>query len=276
MFLQTLADHLEIRAGLHFFYGVNCFQFATGFCTPIFHHLKNVEASAHQDMITYVSVMPGTLAFNPDYPHIQSFEDKNRYLLGGCKEEGMVVCDKHDKMPEGFKKIAAFLFEKNVNDFHFMRQQPDGSWIYKVPASYVKRIADPNDYIKGSEYKQKPVYMMAPVDMVPKSVKMALEAKRFKEWYAPSWPIRSTRLYEVLPANGSPLTFGTGGVLHTLDRKEGTDTLMHVGVSKVSLKLPMPPWPLQEKPVKANLCSALRNIATVLRTRSSYSSFEIV
>ncbi len=150
---------------LHYIYGVNCYQSAIGYDTPVL-CAYSLEENV---VVSYLSLYPGSLD-NKKISLISTAkesQDNDAYvdrLFKGCAEDGLIEEGQKFSQAEGFHTLALFFNYKEM-DFHFARHS-NGKWLSKFPTAPVISYKDIEALEKDTAYSFHS-FFLAPINTTP-------------------------------------------------------------------------------------------------------------
>jgi hypothetical protein len=211
----------------HFVYGVNCFQYALGFLTPVVARREQGDALC----LLYVLPSPGRLT----RADVAAVGDEGRFqtlMVAKCQAEGLLDCGRKPVRQKGFRTLALYVrTTKNGFDFHFTYQARQNLWVGKFPFQHP--FAAPTPEAGGFGYRVVR-FFLSPKGLVPQSVRALATVER-----TVGKGTQQARLLEVVNAARPDLT----GTLLFCNLRTGT-----ARIETLKLDVPMPAWPPQGEP----------------------------
>ena len=222
---MKLADgFLDIpQEKLHFVYGVNCFQHAIGYSTPIAASQTGSEGSFS---LYYMKLTPGNFSSVEVFARII----KNQYkdlILEGCTVENLISCGNRAVVRDGYRTLALY-FHKTFDDFHFAFLNDQGKWeaklIFELPREYeTVQAAGGNDYTFHS-------FLLAPNDLMPSAI---------AEWVPKRVTVKSSSHADCLDVIDFDKAWSNGSFT-LLESRKGQE---HFYMPQSRLYFPRAAWP---------------------------------
>lgn len=222
------ADCFKLRgsADLHFIYGVNCFQYAMGFHTPVMSILARGALIDRPELtvVAYAMLSPGNAARRLGG---WSLFPRNglKILFQEAAREGLQSTGPELVRREGFRTLALF-FNKQAMDFHFAVLEPDGRWSSKVPFDIPRTYESVEDVAKAEEVAFAS-YMLAP------------------EGYGQRFAAAHPSLQRAAAPGGGEVILLEQGDVHAANRMMfNAANGMAALVKSENMLVPLPAWPL--------------------------------